>query len=189
MDNIIKKDDFSCVGLVAKHCDLEKLCLAIEESKTFDLIPLFCFDFVNDVLSKDLNIEGNENYKSLWDGGIYEVENKSYSNLGFKKVWVYYAYARYLLINQYNDTANGTVSKENEWSKQVPIADIRSISNQYRDMGNEAFKSVQSYLCRNKEAFLKFDSCNCRLDCGCSDVCSCGKTKKMTGFKFKTIRK
>ena len=28
--------DFECVGIVAKHCDLSKLCLAAEEAKQFD---------------------------------------------------------------------------------------------------------------------------------------------------------
>jgi len=186
------KDDFISVGLVAKHCDLGKLDLAIEESKNFDMIPLFCFDFVNDVLNNWGILEANpdyQKYRNLIDGDVYINSDKSYNNLGFKKVWVYYAYARYLLINQFNDTANGTVIKDNEWSSPTPLKEIKDYSNDYRDMGAEAFKNVQSFLCKNKEIYPKFDTCNCQLSCGCFGGCSCGNTKKITGFKFSTVSK
>lgn len=193
LDKYINKNDFDCVGLVAQHCDLRKLCIATEEAKTFDIIPLFCFEFVNDVLS-NWNLEPeNENfqkYKDLICGGTYsDCNGKLQDNMGFKKVWVYYSYARYKLINQYNDTANGDVGKRNDFSIPTPLGDVTTISNKYRNMGKIAFDSVIGYLCTNKELFSKFDSCNCKLSCGCSGKCSCGKTKKLSGFKFKTIKK
>lgn len=185
-------EDFECIGNVAKHCDLQKLCIATEEARIFDLIPLFCFDFVADIL-ENWNVtpktEGYEKYRDLICGGNYTHDGKTYLNMGLKSVWVYYSYARYLLINQFNDTANGTVTKQNEFSIPTPLKEITDFSNKYRAMGREAFESVQAYLCRNKEDFPKFNDCNCRLDCGCSGACGCGKTKKMTGFKFKTISK
>lgn len=207
LTNYLQQSDFDCVGLVAKHCDLEKLCVATEEAKQFDIIPLFCFEMVQDIFD-NWNIpqtlpdptEENPNqtkvnpdyekYQNLICGGTYSgCDNKTLQNLGFKKVWVYYSYARYLLINQFNDTANGTVQKQNEWSIPTPLKEITAFSNKYREMGREAFNSVQGYLCANKEDFPKFDDCNCHLNCGCSGTCSCGKPKKMTGFKFSTVRK
>jgi hypothetical protein len=191
LTNYISQSDFDCVGLVAAHCDLKKLCIATEESKTFDLIPLFCFDFVQDVLN-NWNLESsNENYakyQALIFGGNYtDVNGKNYQNLGFKKVWIYYAYARYILINQINDTANGTVRKQNEWSVSTPLKEVTDISNKYRNMGKAAFESLTEFLCENKSDYTKFDDCNCRKRCGCSGICTCGKTKKMTGIKFSTI--
>lgn len=210
--NKITQSDFACVGLVAKHCDLQKLCIATEEAKDFDIIPLFCFDFVQDILNNwnipaqipnpdFVDIETTpevspiiinpdyEKYQNLICGGNYTANEKLHQNLGFKKAWIYYSYARYLLVNQFNDTANGMVSKENEWSNQIPMADIRDLSNKYRNMGKAAYESLLGYLCANKESFPKFDGCNCKLSCGCSGSCGCGKTKKMTGIKFSTVTK
>lgn len=193
LTNYISQSDFDCVGLVAKHCDLSKLCIATEEAKTFDIIPLFCFDFVNDVL-ENWNLESeSENftkYQQLICGGNYtDANGKLHQNLGFRKVWIYYSYARYLLINQFNDTANGTVQKQNEWSIPTPLKEVNDISNKYRNMGKSAYESVMGYLCANKSDFQKFDACNCKLSCGCSGSCNCGKTKKLTGFKFSTVTK
>ena len=188
LDNL----DFDCIGVVAKHCDLSKLCIGIDEGKNFDIIPLFCFDFVNDILANWNLDEENENfqkYKDLIYGGTYEVSGKTHFNMGFKKVWVYYSYARYLLLNQMNDTANGTVVKQNDWSVPTPLKDVTAFSNKYRDMGKEAYNSVIGYLCANKDSFPKFDCKNCKLSCGCSGNCECGNTKKITGLKFSTIKK
>lgn len=178
--------DFECVGNIAKHCDLPKLCVAIEEAKIFDLTPLFCFDFVNDVLENWQSEE--EKYKNLINGGAFQSCNgKMDFNHGLKRVWVYYAYARYLLINRFNDTPNGLVSKNNDWSNPILSEDITDFSNKYRQMGKEAYKSVKNFLCRNKADFPKFNAKDC-ADCGC-DNCQGGQTKKLTGFRFTTIRR
>ena len=207
LKNYISQSDFDCVGLVATHCDLKKLCIATEESKVFDIIPLFCFDFVNDVLENwnisptlpDPTEENPENtipnpefekYQKLICGGNYEDGNgRQHFNMGFKKVWIYYAYARYILINQVNDTANGTVRKQNDWSVPTPLKEVNDISNKYRNMGKAAFESLQEFLCQNQSVYPKFDDCNCRKKCGCSGKCTCVKTKKLTGFKFSTVKK
>lgn len=207
LTNYISQSDFDCVGLVASHCDLKKLCIATEESKTFDLIPLFCFDFVNDVLNNwnisptlpeptEENPENTipnpkfEKYQKLICGGNYEDKNgRLHFNMGFKKVWIYYAYARYVLINQINDTANGTVRKQNDWSVPTPLKEVNDISNKYRNMGKVAFESLQEFLCQNKDDYPKFDGCDCKKQCGCAGACTCGKTNKLTGFKFSTVKK
>ena len=213
LTNYISQSDFDCVGLVASHCDLKKICIATEESKVFDIIPLFCFDFVNDILENwnippttpnpdFIDIENTpdeleeipnpdfEKYQKLICGGNYtDNKGRQHFNMGFKKVWIYYAYARYILINQVNDTANGTVRKQNDWSVPTPLKEVNDISNKYRNMGKAAFESVQEFLCQNQVDYPKFDACNCKKQCGCSGKCTCGKTKKMTGFKFSTVRK
>lgn len=181
---MITKQDFSCIGNVAKHCDLEKLQIAIEEAKNFDLIPLFCFDFVNDVLGNWTNKE----YQPLINGGAFSsCGGKDDLNHGLKKVWVYYAYARYLLINRLNDTPNGMVGKTNDFSVPTPLEEITDFSNKYRAMGREAFKSVQKYLCHNKQQFPKFNAQDCK-NCDCRD-CKGGEAKKLTGVRYTIITK
>lgn len=184
--------DFECVGIIAKHCDLSKLCVASEEAKNFDLIPLFCFGFVNDVL-ENWNLESAdenyEKYNKLICGTKYLENGKMHQNIGFKKLWVYYTYARYVLLNGFNDTANGMVAKQNEFSIPTPIRELNDFSNKYRSMASISYKNVLAYLCLNRSIFPTFNDCNCNLSCGCSGICSCGKTKKLTGFKFRTIKK
>lgn len=208
--------DFKCVALVAKHCNPEKLDIGIDEAKQFDIIPLFCFDFVNDVLEnwnkalkkidnpeydrtqpesisnslQIVNPDFDQKYFDLVFGSTYtDKHSKTQQNLGFLRVWVYYSYARYKLINNYNDTANGTVGKNNEFSLPTPLGEITALSNKYRSMGKEAYHSLLGYLCLNKNLFPKFDDCNCKKTCGCSGSCSCGKTKKLSGFKYSSVRK
>ncbi|WP_159430246.1 DUF6712 family protein [Cruoricaptor ignavus] len=177
--------DFDCIGDVAVHCDLKKLCIAVDEALQFDIIPLFCYDFVKEILENFDSEE--EKWKRLLGCGSYEWNGRSYLNMGFKRVWVYYSYARYLLINQMNDTANGTVRKNNEFSLPTPLKEVTDFSNKYRSMGREAYESVKEYLCRVREDYEKFDDCGCPKVCGCKGACSCGKTKKLTGVRFKTI--
>lgn len=212
----IDQTDFKCVGLVAKHCDLEKLNIAIEESKQFDMIPLFCFEFVHDLLvnwhkssltlpnpnfnplqpvsvSNPITIANpnfDQKYNKLIEGGTFtDSGSQMQQNLGFKRVWVYYSYARYQLISPYSDTPNGLVGKKNEFSLPIPLGEITAFSNKYRSMGKQAYESVLGYLCENKSLFPKFNDCNCRLSCGCSGSCLCGKTKKLTGFTYSTVKK
>jgi len=33
---------YNCIGILAKHCDLSKLCVAENEASNFDLAELFC---------------------------------------------------------------------------------------------------------------------------------------------------
>ncbi|MCQ4154543.1 hypothetical protein NNL19_02880 [Riemerella anatipestifer] len=174
-------NDFKGLGLLAKHCDLEKLEIAINEAFKFDIIPLFCFDFVNDVLDN----WSNGDYKDLINESKYQLSGRFSYSFGFKTVWVYYAYSRYVLINNYNDTANGLVQKNNEWSIPTPLKEITDISNNYRVMGKEAFESVYSFLCVNRSRFPKFNAKDCSG--GCNDDCNGGETKKIRGAKYKII--
>lgn len=193
LEKYLKVSDFECVGLLAKHCNLSKLCIAAEEAKNFDMIPLFCFDFVKDILD-NWNLENTdpnfEKYKDLICGKNYsDCNGKLQQNVGFKRIWVYYTYARYILVNGFNDTANGFVQKQNEWSMSTPLKELNDFSNKYRSMGSVYYENMLGYLCQNKELYPAFDNCKCKLSCGCTGKCSCGKTKKLTGFKFKTVKK
>mgnify|MGYP000906288605 CR=1 FL=1 len=180
----IRQSDFDGIGNVAQHCDLSKLQVAINQALEFDIIPLFCYEFMDDVLKNWNNTESK--YQFLIYGGTFtDRAGRLRSNIGLKRVWLYYSYAQYLLINQFSDTANGQVRKDSEWSIPVPLGEITAYSNKYRKMGREACSSVLDYLTANK---IDFPLAN-HLACGCSGTCNCGKTKKMTGFKFSTVKK
>lgn len=206
---LIEQSDFKCVGNVATHCDLEKLCIGIGEAQEFDLSELFC-DFWENIIS--IWNEVNE-YQELYDiyltcveaggtdciepeipldyelklnlicGGDFESCNgKIRNHLGVKRILVYYSYARYILINTYNDTVNGGVNKTNEFTIPIPQKDIEKISDRYRTMGYESFKKTMNFLCMNKELFDYVGKCD-GCGCGCSD---CKRETKAKGYGFKS---
>lgn len=190
----LQPSDFGCVGLITKSCDISKLCIAINESKEFDMEPIFCYDFFDEVLTKWENLpesdlsEEEQNYKNLIYGSTYLSNGKTKKHLGIKKLWTYYAYAKYVVINAHNDSPNGLTTKQNDWSMPVPLKEINSISARYSNMAKETLVNIKEYLCLNKEKFSKFDDCECRLQCGCTGACNCdGKPKRVSGFKFRSV--
>lgn len=169
---IISRKDFNCVANLAIHCDEKKLCVAINEAQIFDISKLLC-DFWYDILD---NLE-NQDYKILLCGGIYTDYNGRKKRLqGLKKVLVYYSYARYLLINEFNDTSSGSVTPINNFSLPKNIKEINLFADKYRSMAFELWKEVELYLCINKDKFMGFNSVNCPK-CDCIDNSCDGNTK------------
>lgn len=196
---IIDKIDFNCISEIANHCDMKKLCIAINEANDFDLSNLFCddwneiLDIIKEVKNYELctiNCTEPTNYALkllLINGGSYiGCNDKKRNFLGIKRIFVYYSYARYILINGYNDTPNGMVSKTNDFSLPIPLKELQAFSEKYRNMGYESFKKLSGFLCLNKDIF-DFNGLDCG-DCGCS---KCNKTTSTNGFSIsgKIIRK
>ena len=67
--NIIIQSDFDCIGVVAKHCDNAKLCIAISEAQDFDLSELLCgmWDYVLSVNASVVE------YDLLYDAYLIEL--------------------------------------------------------------------------------------------------------------------
>lgn len=203
MDNnlFLKPIDFACVGMVTASCNLSKICIAIDDALLFDIEPLLCTSFVIDILSKwqeILNVPTEDPIPEplkLWYDLIYgsqynNCHNKLQRHQGIKRMWTYFAYAGYVILNPFDDTPNGLKYKANEWSAPVPIKDLNGLSTTYKNKGLESFKTIKEFLCLNKDFFTNFDACDCHLSCGCVGTCGCGSTKKVgTGFRFKTIKK
>lgn len=128
--------------------------------------------------------------KQLMCGGYYTgCNDKQKNHFGIKHILVYYAYARYVMINSYTDTASGMKIKTNEFSMPTPLKEVEMISDRYRTMGYESFKKTRSFLCTNKDIFTGFDSNDCgTCGCGCD---SCKGTTKARGYGFNSsiIRK
>lgn len=211
---LLNQDDFECVGDVAIHCDLKKLCIAISEAQNFDLYNLFCehwseiVDIWNEVelyqqayadyLERLQDEESEcveplkpENYDlklQLICGGNYtDCRGRTKMQLGVKRILVYYSYARYLITNGFNDTANGGVTKTNEFSMPIPLKELEQRSNHYRDMGKRTYEKVINFICLNRELLNYDGKCD---GCGCGDD-NCGNktTNKGFGYKSKIIRR
>lgn len=220
-ENIIEQIDFECVGDVAKHCDLKKLCIAISEAQDFDMDNLFC-DFWQDILSYNTIVdnydiayedylialaeceadpecttppteptkpENYDIYKNLICGGSFiGCGDKQRTHAGIKKILVYYAYSRYLILNQQSDTPYGTVRKTNEFSMPTPLKEVQSFADKYRTMAYESYKKTMSFLCKNTDIFVDWNNKECGK-CGCGGNCESGTKAKGYGFRSSTISK
>lgn len=176
MIELLQKD-FDCIGQVAKHCNLEKLNIAISEAIKFDGKMLLC-GMYNEVSSNWRS--KSEPWNDLINGSTYSGCNgREVTHAGIKEVLVYYAYARYLIINKTDDTASGTVQKTNQFSMPTPLKEIYAISNRYRIMGEQLWKEVESFICVNRSDYPNADFANCQ-SCGCNG--SCGTYTNTRGF-------
>ena len=180
--------DFNCIGQLAQHCDNQKLCIAISESKDFDLTELFCEDIILEALQNYTATSGFWFY--LWNGSEFESTcgNKK-KHFGLKRVWVYYAYSRYIMLNGYNDTATGFKQKTNDYSLPTPISELQYFANKHKDMGLSAYKKTLSFICLNKGEFANDINIDCSEQCDCNSAKCGGKTITKTGFSSKIISK
>lgn len=195
----LQPSQYNCIGILAKHCDLSKLCVAENEASNFDLSELFCDfwleieDIVKEIELYDLNpsLPGPENYAektSLLNGGVYlDCSEKQRPFEGVYKIMAYYSYARYIVLNGFNDTATGMVTKTNEFSIPKTLKELESFADKYRTMGKISFDRTVRYICQNSEIF---DYKHCPKDnCGCGSE-KCGTTKaKGYGFRSRNINK
>lgn len=175
----LTKEDFEGKGLVAKHCNLPKLDIAINEAILFDLKPLLC----------DLFFDVDDNWDDTEGDWFDIIEPKEFtgcndrrkSHQGLKNVLISYAYARYTILNNFDDTPNGGVTKSNDWSIPKPFADLKQVSDRYRSMGYDQWKEVEMYICLNRDVYTDADF-DCKA-CGCNG--KCGSSTKIKGYGIK----
>ena len=177
------KSDFEGIADVANHCDTRKLDQAIREAQTFDLEELFC-EFWNVI---DTNWD-DPKYQKLIDGGIYEGCKGNRTFAGVKKILAYYAYSRYIIINNFNDTPSGNVSKSNDFSIPKTIKEIEFMADKYRSMGYKEYQKAAAYLCKNKDSFEDFNDYECK-PCGCNGICGSKTSVKGYGISGSIITK
>jgi len=203
--------DFKCVALVATHCDNNKLCISENEAIESDLANLFCNDwyeieltinevinYINALAEYNLNPIGEppiqpDNYeqkKTLLYGGSYIsiCGKKTIIFKGIIRILVYYTYARYVILNSFNDTAVGLVSKNGDFSSQIDPKKLEAFSNKYRNMAFDMFKNTEGYLAANNDAFEWYEPKNKGCGCGHSK-CTSGTKNKGFGFKSAIITK
>lgn len=191
---------YNCIGILAKHCDNSKLCVAENEASDYDLAELFCdFWFEIEQISDEIIAYDNakpkpekplnyEEKKALLDGGNYtDCGGKLRPFGGVYKIMAQYSYARYVMLNGFNDTSTGLVQKTNEFSIPIDQKALNNFSDKYRNMGLINFERTQRYICQNTSIF---DYTHCPKDkCGCGSD-KCGGTKaKGYGFKSSNVNK
>lgn len=188
--SVIKISDFDKIGVVAKHCDMAKLCVAINEAIRFDVSELFC-DCADSVLGilervRDEEVLDLSDFETDFINGSTYIgcNGRNKTHFGLVDMIAYYSYARYLMLNGFNDTPNGMVVKTNDFSMPKPLKEVEAFANKYRDMGLISFKKLKDFLCHSKEldCFLDCDECDCA-------PCKSGTKAKGFGVSGQTIRK
>jgi len=170
---MITKNDFQGIGQVANHPDLTKLDIAIHEAIHFDLPELFStfWETIRQI-DHELNTKPPAEVKNydlkhnLVNGGNYTVcNNLQKTHLGIKKTLAYYAYARYSVLNSFNDTPVGNVAKSGDFSLPKPLKELEAFADKYRNMGYVSAQKTLDFLCHNKAVFSGIKNlcktCNC----------------------------
>lgn len=210
---ILSAADFSFIGQVAKHCDLPKLSIASSEAQDFDAAELFCpnwealAEIIEEVKAYEVALAAYEaleepagdppvepeNYADkvlLVYGGTYEDgRGIKVKQIGLIRTLAYYAYARYVVLNGFNDTPSGAVSKSNDFSIPKSLKELEMFADKYRSMGQVGVKSNLKYLCFKRDIFTTFIPGNLctEYDCGTED---CERTNtKGTGLRGSNITK
>jgi hypothetical protein len=124
-----------------------KLNELILQAQMVDLFPLLGEQLYYDV------INNTANWSELLEGGLYEYNGITYTNVGLKAVLAHYTYARYSLFGDVIDTAFGLKEKLNsDVSKQVDYPMKKTL---YEHNCNYAFNlwlNVENYIMRNNIA-------------------------------------
>jgi len=181
---MITKEDFEKIGVVAKHCDSQKLDIAVQEAIDFDMSSLFCenWEFLKEIMLKEDKSE--DELLLVVGGGYVGCGGKSKNNFGLNRTLAYYSYSRYVILNGFNDTPNGMVSKSNDFSIPKSMKELELFADRYKNMGYQSFLSVMDFLCSNKEKFTNFKAGKCK-NCGCVSGCE----NKTSSIKSKIITK
>lgn len=164
---MLNRTDFIGIGDIANHCDIDKLNIAIQESSEFDMEDIYC-NFWYDILTNWNDPE----WDNIINGGEYiGCNGKTRKHSGIKKAWAYFAYARYIMINGYNDTPSGFVAKTNQFSIPTPLKELETLSDKYRTMAKVVLERTKGYLCKNASIFSNFNTYDCNSGCGCGGGC------------------
>jgi len=172
---MICQEDFSCIAQVATHCDWDALCPFVRERQNLDLIGLLGNSFYLDVL----NNKDDDAYSDLLCGSEYEgCDGSTKMHFGLKRALVHYSYGAYVYRHGFVDTPYNVVQKQIQDSIPVPTDELRKLRREHREMAFSFWEMTLDYLCKNKETFPLFNSCDCSSCCdNCADESFCGECK------------
>lgn len=181
---LINIEDIRRIGQLGVNCDKEKIKYAIEQAQNHDVKTLLC-DFWFVVIE---NWE-NPDYSTLVNGGFYTTSEGIKREIkGLKEVLAYFAYARYTMLNEYNDTPVGNVDFIDGFHASKHPNSIKTLYDYYRNLASNLYSEIETYLCFSKEQFPHFHSPNC-VPCGDTKE-NCNKNNPLPfGFRGQSITK
>ncbi len=180
----LSRQDISDIAQMAEHYDKVKFDIATNEALKFDLEVIFG-TFIDEIETNWNSVDAK--WTNLIGGSTFTKGGKTIKHYGLKDVLKYYAYSRYLLINGFNDTPNGSVSKSNPFSVPKPLKEVESYSLKYRAMGRQLLSNTLEFICENRADYPVFQTDACK---SCAEVSDrVNTTTTGAGFNSKTISK
>jgi len=166
---LINRTDIQEFRDISKTVLDKVLNMHILDAQFNDIQKLIGSDFFNDLI---------ENYTStanqtLLNGGLYDFNGTTFTNVGLKTVIVHYAYARYARFGSNTDTPFGMVIKTSENTEQTSSSDKKAMLTENRSLGFNYWENVKKFLDRNPTDYPIYEQ-------------SC--QRQYNGLKIRTIR-
>lgn len=178
MDNFLKISDLTNLGQVARHCDPVKFGIAAHEALNNDLCAIFgpyateVAILINRVLDTTTDPAATDQEKAAVNGGIYQNGELKVNNLGLKTTLAYYTLERYTIANEYNDTPNGNVVKENPFSVPKSFKEVQQFASKYANLAKAAAESSLKFICLNITDYPTLKGLDCSIaGCGAGEDC------------------
>lgn len=134
----------------------------IREAQDMDIEPVIGAALFEDMIN-NLTVE---KYTDLLNGKQYEnSEGKTVSFMGLKAALSYYAWSRYILYRNTQDTPSGMVTKTNDFSTPVDSKVIAQQSNQCKLNGEKYLQDCIRFLKTFPAVYDLFDD-GCRRKTG-----------------------
>lgn len=158
----ITKQDFKTYNRqISNNIHVDVFNMHVADAQLLDLQELLGIRFYEDIINNQAD------YTELIDGGTYEYNGITYTNVGLKSVIVYFAHARVMFYGSEINTAFGQVNKNEQSSTQSSTEIKKQFYKSNREGANRMFMNVREYMIRmNIDGF------------------HCGLKKGLTAFKF-----
>jgi hypothetical protein len=147
MTLLLTISDFSGLPAISANTNtVKKLNPYIKEAQELDLLPILGQEFywaliVDFELSPSL-----PTYSDLFNGSSYILNGHSYKHQGLKLALVYFAYARYRMNANEEETATGLVNKTTPYSEPASEKAISRRVDQARSAAFAYMEPVIKYL-------------------------------------------
>jgi hypothetical protein len=161
MTLLISLSDFTPYKAISANINAtKKLEPYILEAQEFDLRPLLGEELYNAIVEDFEARPSLPDYSDLFNGCEWTISGHTYKHEGLIPVLCYFAYARYKLNSNTEDTAFGTVTKRNNESDPASEKTINRQADQARSGAMSYFSRVQNYLNDNSVDYpLWVNSC------------------------------
>lgn len=156
MVKLITRDDIAIYRQISDTVYNDVLNQHITDAQFSDLQPLMGMEFYNDLIRNYTDA----NYVTLLDGGTYEYNGITYTNVGVKAVLVHYAYGRYVMFGSQIDTPFSFVEKTNQDSQRVSTEAKKVTAKMNQQVAYSYWENVQLFLERNSSDYPLYES-NC----------------------------
>lgn len=161
MTLLISISDFTPYKAISANINAtKKLEPYILEAQEFDLKPLLGDELYNALVEDFEASPSLTDYSDLFNGSEWTLSGHNYKHAGLIPVLCYFAYARYKLNSNTEDTAFGTITKRNNESEPVSEKTISRQADQARSGAMSYMNQVIKFLNDNSTDYpLWVNSC------------------------------